>query len=137
VVPLPRRLAAVLIALIATVSFAGTALGSPRDVINDFLEEGVIDRCHSEADYDGARREKVDTGQYSDLPGAIDAARANPALVGTDAKPCPTAPDEGGSGIGGIALVAVPIGLCIVALAMVFGGRRRRKSDVDEAEPPA
>ncbi len=136
-VPLPRRLAALLIALIATVSITGTALGSPRDVINDFLDNGVIDVCHSKADYDAARTLPVDA-QYGDLQGAIDIALAKPALVGTDAKPCPNVERESdGAGIGGIALIAIPIGLSVVALAIVVGGRRRRPSGGDGPEPPA
>lgn len=134
-VPLPRRLAALLIALIAIVSIPGTALGSPRDVINDFSDNGAIDVCHSKADYDGARTLQVDA-QYGDPQGAIDTAVANPALVGTDAKPCPdVASENDGAGIGGIALVAIPIGLCIVALALVLGGRRRRAAKGDGPDP--
>lgn len=135
-VPLPRRLAALLIALIATVSITGTALGSPKDVINDFSDNGAIDSCHSKADYEGARKEGINS-IYGDPQGAIDAALANPALVGTDAAPCPeVAVDEGG-GIGGVALVAIPVGLAVVALALVFGGRKRREPDGDDPEAPA
>lgn len=136
-VPLPRRLAALLIALIATVSICGTALGSPRDVINDFSDNGVIDICHSKADYDAARTVPVDAS-YGDLQGAIDTALANPALVGTAATPCPEIPSaDEGSGIGGIALVAIPVGLGVVALALVVGGRRRRTAGGDDGpEPP-
>lgn len=141
-VPLPRRLAALLITLIATVSITGTALGSPRDVINDFLEDGVITVCHSKADYDAAKKEEVQS-VYGDYQGALDEALKNPTLVGTDAQPCPAASEPGdGAGIGNVALIAVPVGLCIVALAMVFGGRRRRAAegddtDVDGPDPPA
>ncbi len=143
-VPLPRRLAALLIALIATVSFTGTALGSPRDVINDFLDTGTIDACHSTADYAAARREPVQS-QYGDFQGALDAALATPALVGTAATPCPVVPTPGdGSGVGGIALIVIPIGLCLVALVMVVGGRRRRAAAGDGpdtandgSDPPA
>ena len=136
VVPLPRRFAALLVALIATVSICGTALGSPRDVINDFSDNGVIDVCHSKADYDAARTLPVDA-QYGDPQGAIDTAVATPALVGIAATPCPEVPSEGnGVGIGGIALIAIPIGLCILALALVFGGRRRRAAEGDAPDPP-
>ena len=134
-VPLPRRFAALLVALIATVSICGTALGSPRDVINDFSDNAVIDVCHSKADYDVARTLPVDA-QYGDPQGAIDAAVATPALVGTAATPCPEVPDGEGAGIGGIALIAIPIGLSILALALVFGGRRRRAAEGDAADPP-
>ena len=134
-VPLPRRFAALLVALIATVSICGTALGSPRDVINDFSDNAAIDVCHSKADYDVARTLHVDA-QYGDPQGAIDAAVATPALVGTAATPCPEVPDGEGAGIGGIALIAIPIGLCIVALALVFGGRRRRAAGGDAPDPP-
>lgn len=131
-VPLPRRrLAAFLIALIATVSIAGTALGSPRDVINDFDDNGVIDFCHDKADYDAARKENF-SSVYGDPQGAIDTALANPALVGTPEKPCPPVDEDEGGGIGSAALVAIPVGLCVVALALVFGGRRRRDSGEDD-----
>lgn len=137
-VPLPRRLAALLIALFATVSICGTALGSPRDVINDFSDNGVIDLCHSKADYDAARTLPVDAA-YGDPQGAIDTALANPTLVGTAAKPCPeVASTDEGSGIGGIALIAIPVGLSVVALALIVGGRRRRAAGGDDGpEPPA
>ena len=131
-VTLPRRLAALLIALIATVSITGTALGSPRDVINDFLADGAINVCHSKADYDGARTEDVQS-TYGDFQGALDDASANPTLVGTEATPCPATPTENDDdGIGGAALVAIPIGLGIVALALVLGARRRHAGDGDD-----
>lgn len=133
-VPLPRRLAALLIALIATVSITGTALGSPRDVINDFLDSGTIDVCHVKGDYDRARKEDVQS-TYGDFQGALDDALANPTLVGTDASPCPvTPPESDDDGIGGAALVAIPIGLGIVALALVLGARRRHADDGDDAD---
>ena len=128
VVPLPRRLAALLIALIATVSVTGTALGSVSDVINDYSRDGTIDVCHSTADYASARTKEVES-QYGSFQDALDTALATPALVGTDAKPCPAiTPPSNGSGIGGVALIAIPIGLVIVALVMVLGGRRRRNA---------
>ena len=140
---MPRRLAALLIALIATVSITGTALGSPRDVINDFLDNGSIDVCHPKADYDGARTESVDS-QYGDFQGALDQALATKELVGTDAAPCPTAaalPDtDSGSSV---ALIAIPVALAFIALAMVLGGKRRRagqdsdSDDQDGMDPPA
>jgi hypothetical protein len=139
---MPRRLAALLIALIATVSITGTALGSPRDVINDFLDNGSIDVCHPKADYDGARTESVDS-QYGDFQGALDQALANTDLVGTDAAPCPAAaaPGENDSGGVSVALIAIPIALAFVALAMVLGGKRRRagesSDDKDGVDPPA
>lgn len=134
VVPLPRRLAALLIALIATVSFTGTALGSVSDVINDFSDNGIIDVCHSQADYAAARKADVQS-QYGDYIGALDTALATPRLVGTDAKPCPAiTATNGGSGIGGVALIAIPIGLVIVALAVVLGGRRRRNAHGDGSD---
>ncbi len=126
-VPLPRRLAALLIALIATVSVTGTALGSVSDVINDYSRDGTIDVCHSTADYASARTKDVES-QYGSFQDALDTALATPALVGTDAKPCPEIPTSNGSGIGGVALIAIPIGLVIVALVMVWGGRRRRNA---------
>lgn len=128
-VPLPRRLAALLIALIAAVSFTGTALGSVSDVINDYRDSGVIDACHSKADYDVAKTKTVESS-YGDYQGALDDALANPALVGTDARPCPAVETKsGGSGLGGVALISIPIVLVIVALAIVLGGRRRRAAD--------
>jgi hypothetical protein len=130
VVPLPRRLAALLIALIAAVSFTGTALGSVSDVINDYSDNGIIDVCHSTADYAAARKADV-SSTYGDIQGAIDTALATPALVGTDAKPCPATTTPGGLGIGGVALIAIPIVLVIVALGMVLAGRRRRNSHGD------
>ena len=141
---MPRRLAALLIALIATVSITGTALGSPRDVINDFLDNGSIDACHPKADYDGARTEAVDS-QYGDFQGALDQALAKTELVGTDTAPCPAvAPsDTEDSGGTSVALIAIPIALAFVALAMVLGGKRRRAGegsdteDEDGVDPPA
>jgi len=133
VVPLPRRLAALLIALIANVSFTGTALGSVSDVINDYSNSGTIDDCHSDADYAAARTKDVES-QYGSFQDALDTALATPALVGTDAKPCPAVTTSGGSGIGGVALIAIPVGLCIVALVMVLGGRRRRNAHGDGSD---
>jgi hypothetical protein len=132
VVALPRRLAALLIALIATVSLAGTAYGSPKDVINDFSDDGVIGVCHTRADYDAARREGV-VSAYGSLGEAIDVALENPALVGSAETPCPEASDaDGGSGVGTALLVAIPVGLGAVALGMLYRGRRRAGVDGDE-----
>jgi hypothetical protein len=138
VVALPRRLVALLIALIATVSLAGTAFGSPKDVINDFSDDGVIGVCHTRADYDAARREGV-ISAYGSLGEAIDVALENPDLVGTAEKPCPAVAEaDSGSGVGTALLVAIPVGLCAVALAMLYRGRRRSGVDGDEHdEPPA
>ncbi len=131
-VALPRRLAALLIALIATVSLAGTAYGSPKDVINDFLDDGAIGVCHTRADYDAARREGV-VSAYGDLGDAIDTALENPDLVGTAEKPCAAAVvSDGGSGVGTALLVGIPVGLCAIALAMLYRGRRRAGVDGDE-----
>jgi hypothetical protein len=126
VVALPRRLVALLIALIATASLAGTAFGSPKDVINDFSDDGAIGVCHPRADYDAARREGV-VSAYGDLGDAIDVALENPDLVGTADKPCPAtaAPADEGSGVGTALLIAIPVGLCAIALAMLYRGRRR------------
>lgn len=136
VVALPRRLAALLIALIATVSLAGTAYGSPKDVINDFSDDGVIGVCHSRADYDGARREGV-VSAYGSLGDAIDVALENPDLVGTADRPCPaTAASDEGSGVGSALLVGIPVGLCAIALVMLFRGRRRAGVDGDERDEP-
>jgi hypothetical protein len=138
VVALPRRLAALLIALIATVSMAGTAFGSPKDVINDFSDNGVVDACHSSEDYGAARREGV-VSAYGDIGEAIDIALDDPALVGTAAKPCPVAAAaDGGSGIAGALLVGIPVGLCAIALAMLYRARRRRVAvEADEPDEPA
>lgn len=134
VVPLPRRLAALLIALIATVSLTGTALGSVSDVINDFSDNGIIDACHSKADYAAARKADVQS-TYGDYPGALDTALATPRLVGTDATPCPAiTKTSGGSSIGGVALIAIAIGLVIAALALVLGGRRRHNAHGDGSD---
>jgi len=138
VVALPRRLAALLIALIATVSLAGTAYGSPKDVINDFLDDGIIGVCHTRADYNAARREGV-ISAYGDLGAAIDTARERPDLVGTAEKPCPAAAaSDGGPGVGTALLVGIPVGLCAIALAMLYRGRRRAAVDGDRhGEPPS
>ena len=137
VVALPRRLAALLIALIATMSLVGTALGSPKDVINDFTDNGTFDVCHSRADYDAARREGV-LSAYGDFGEAIDIALENPALVGTAAEPCATVAAAGsGSGIGGALLVVIPVGLCAVALGMLYRARRRgAPGEGDEPDEP-
>ena len=137
VVALPRRLAALLIALIATVSMAGTAYGSPKDVINDFSDNGVVDVCHSQGDYDAARREGV-ISAYGDIGEAIDIALDDPNLVGTAAKPCSAiAAPGGGSGVKGALLVGIPVGLCAIGLAMLYRGRRRRVGiESDEADEP-
>jgi hypothetical protein len=133
VVALPRRLAALLIALIATVSLAGTAYGSPKDVINDFLDDGAIGVCHTRADYDAARREGV-VSAYGDLGDAIDTALENPDLVGTAEKSCAAtaAASDGGSGVGTALLIGIPVGLCAIAVAMLYRGRRRAGVDGDE-----
>jgi len=137
VVALPRRLAALLIALIATVSMAGTASGSPKDVINDFSLDGVIDACHARADYDVARREGV-ISQYGDFGEVIDIALENPALVGTAAKPCPdAAPADSESGIAGALLVGIPVGLCAIALAVLYRVRRRSGGEGEHDGPAA
>lgn len=135
-VTLPRRLAALVIALIAT-SLAGTALGSPRDVINDFKNNQVIDGCYTRADYEAARNEPVDIS-YGDLQGAIDVALADPAHVGTAERPCPEAPDtESGSNAGTVAIVVVGAGLGLLAIGSVIASRRRRSGVGPDPDDPA
>lgn len=125
VVALTRRFAVLLIALFASLSIAGTALASAQDVINDFLDNGTIDTCHSQADYDAARGEKVES-LYGDFPGAIDAALDNPALVGTADAPCPaTAGTAQDSGIGTTALILIPMAAILLGAAVVLARRRR------------
>ncbi len=125
-VTLPRRLAALIVALVATASLAPMALGSARDVINDFTDNGVIDSCHPRADYGAARDEPIDPS-YGDLPGAIDVALANPALVGTAETPCPeVAESESGSNTGGIVLAVAGVGLGLLAGGTILATRRRR-----------
>ena len=117
---------------------AGTAFGSPKDVINDLSDNGAVDACHSSGDYDAARREGL-VSAYGDIGEAIDIARANPALVGTAAKPCPVVASTGsGSGVGGALLVGIPVGLCAIALGMLYRAHRRRVAvEADEPDEPA
>jgi hypothetical protein len=101
------------------------------------LLDGVIDACHSRADYDAARREGV-VSSYGDFGEANDIALENPALVGTAAKPCPEpAPPSSESGIGGALLVVIPVGLSAIALAVLYRVRRRGGGEGDEHDGPA
>lgn len=127
-VALARRLVVVLIALFVSLSVAATALASAEDVINDFQDNGRIDACHARADYEAARREPVDT-LYGDPQGAIDLALATPALVGTSEAPCPEVTEDEGSGVGGAALIALPIAVVLVGGAIVIARRRRGAGD--------
>ncbi|HEX4932474.1 MAG TPA: hypothetical protein VFV33_04790, partial [Gemmatimonadaceae bacterium] len=82
-----------------------------------------------------ARREGV-ISAYGDLGDAIDTARERPELVGTAERPCPAAAaaSDGGPGVGTALLVGIPVGLCAIALAMLYRARRRAAVDGDEPQ---
>lgn len=134
-VALRRRIAVLVIALVASLSLAGIALASGQDVINDYIDGGTISSCHPREDYDAARKLPVDP-TYGDPQGAIDDALANPALVGTAERPCPATgggDDPGGSGL---ALILIPIAAVVLGGAILLA-RRRREEPADDAETPS
>ena len=133
-VTLFRRLVVLLVAAIAGMSVAGSAFGATQDVINDFLDNGVIDSCHAKADYDGARAANINS-PYGDPQGAIDDALDNPERVGTADTPCPpktAGPSDSGSNTA-IAIV-IPVALGIIALAVFVGRKRGGGGDPDAGD---
>ena len=134
-VALRRRIAVLVIALVASLSLAGIAFASGQDVINDYIDGGTISSCHPREDYDAARKLPVDP-TYGDPQGAIDDALANPALVGTPERPCPAASTPGDSGGSGVALILIPVAALVLGGAILLA-RRRRDAPEDDTDTPS
>ncbi len=127
-----RRRFACLLTLALFGVFTAAAVASPEDVINDVKDNGAIDSCHSRADYDTAQK-SLEPVAYGEELETIDAAMANPALVGTAERPCPSAaPESDDSGIGAAALIGIPAAVLLLVGAILAARRRR---DDDDAAP--
>lgn len=104
---------------------SAVVLATPADVINDYNDNGVIDSCHSRADYEAAQTQTSGPA-YGDLQAAIDESLRTPALVGTPEKPCDaTAAETESSGVGVATLIAIPAA-ALLLIGAVLAARRRR-----------
>lgn len=104
---------------------SAVALAAPQDVINDYNDNGVIDGCHSRADYEAAQTQTSGPA-YGALGEAIDEALKMPERVGTAEKPCDESPAEAeSSGVGTAALIAIPAA-ALLLIGAVLAARRRR-----------
>lgn len=111
------------------------AIAAPQDVLADYdAHNGQITECHPREDYIAARRLENTGGAYGDLPGAIDAALARPALVGTAERPCPAAAAAASSGVGTAAYIAAPIALAGLLGAVFLARRSRRAQQTTDGE---
>jgi len=123
-----RRLV-VFIALLGCVIAPASAIAAPQDVLDDYnANNAIIAECHSAEDYAAARNLPNDGEVYGDLQGAIDEALTKPELVGTPEKPCPETDEESGSGVGTVALIAIPVAAALLVGAVLVA-RRRRDAD--------
>jgi len=137
VAALLRRVAPIL-ALVAVLAVSASALGSGRDIIADFQDNGRIDGCYTLAEFQQALRlANGDQQQYGAL---IDVLRAAEVTnVRRPGQRCPqaaqTAPADAGAGSSssGSTLAWVGVGLAAAALAVGVGALVRRR----RSRPPA
>ena len=135
VAALLRRVAPIL-ALVAVLAVSASALGSGRDIIADFQDNGRIDACYTMAEFRQALRlANGDQQQYGALIDVLRAAEVtNLRRAG---QRCPQAAEEApvdsGSSSSGSTLAWVGVGLAAAALAVGVGALVRRR----RSRPPA
>lgn len=121
------------IAILGCALAPASAPAAAQDVLDDYkVNNAVIAECHSEADYAAARNLPNDAEVYGDPQSAIDDAMANPALVGTPERPCPSATGGSGVGLGTAAAIAIPVAALLLGGAVLIARRRRRADTTDE-----
>jgi hypothetical protein len=121
---LRRRIVALLSTLVLLIA-ASVAIASPADVTKD-LDDGIIQRCHSVADYDEALRQLPPTDpQYSSDADTIADGKINHVCGGVK----PSSGDD--SNTAGYVVWGVVGGA--IAIAAALGSVLARKSRRDDA----
>lgn len=133
---LRRRVALLLVLVLGALALPAPALADGRAILEDFREDGRIDRCYTRAEFREARElvraDQVQYGAGADV--ILDAQATNVAEPGEPCRaPAPatavTEDDGGGSGLGLWIGVAVAVGV----VAAGAGAWARRGASADDA----
>lgn len=143
VVLLRRLLASTLIIALALLTLSAVAVGSGRDVITDYQNNGRVTGCYSAADFREALQIlRADEKLYGNAIEVIQEARStNVAREGEPCEPALTAPteaveDDGGSGMGIWLGLAAAVGVVAVGAGLWArrGGDGRDSGDDDSTD---
>jgi hypothetical protein len=133
VVILLRRLSGLIVAvLLLGLAVSATAMADGRTVIADYNDNGVIDACYSDADFQEAL--ELANAEMELYGAAVDLIEQKQLECGPTATPGP-APDVDDAGEGGGSTLAIIIGVAVIAglaaFAYVAWVRRRPGSGED------
>jgi hypothetical protein len=129
---LRRRVAPLLVLVVALALLPATALGNGRAVLADYRDNGRIDHCYTQAEYQQALRlVRPDQAQYGALVDVI--LNAQVTNLKTPGQPCrpqgvaaTTTDDGGGGGSSTFLWVGVVLAVGVVAIGAGALVRRRR-----------
>lgn len=134
---LPRRLIAPILALfVASLVFSGPAVAAGGDVLADYDDNGTIDRCYTDAEFDEALRlirARPDLQQYAAASTLIDEKRAEctEQTIGPADPSAAEDDDDGGPSV--LLFIAGVVGAAAIAAGVVVAVRRRRGTSAPEA----
>lgn len=118
---------------VASLVLVGAAVASTADVIADYRDNGVVDRCYTPAEFRGALayvRTHPDLEAYGNPVDAIQEQQAACAAGGPTLTPgtgttADDAADSGGLSVAVVVIVAAVVVLGAGVAAFVAGRRRR------------
>lgn len=130
---LPRRVVSIILCMcVASLMLAGVAVAATADVIADYRDNGVVDRCYTAAEFRGALayvRTHPDLEAYGN---PVDAIQEQQAACASGTTISPGTTTEAGEDSGGLPVAAIVTAAAVVVLAAgvaaFVAGRRRRGS---------
>jgi len=111
--------------LAASLVFAAAAMAVPRDVLADYADNGVLDRCYTDAEYEGALDlVRSDQEQYGAARDVIETAQAECATAAAGDQAL-DAEDDGDGGNTLLWIVLAVLGVAVLGGGAAAAGRRR------------
>ncbi|HWH13888.1 MAG TPA: hypothetical protein VNT51_04020 [Miltoncostaeaceae bacterium] len=93
------------------------AVASPQDVLDDYADNGVIDRCYSDAEFEGALDLiRPDQEQYGAARDVIETRQAECATASADGGEAAPEDEDDDDGV----LLWIVLG--VIAVALIGGG---------------
>ena len=129
---LRRRVALLLVAVLAILIVPVTAFGDGRQILSDFEDNGQIDNCYTRAEFrEALRLARADERQYGNAVDTIQEAQVT--NVKRPGEECAAEASSTGEGDDGGIGIGVWIGLAVaVGLVAAGAGAWARRSGTDE-----
>jgi hypothetical protein len=111
--------------LAASLVLAAAGMAAPRDVVADYTDNGVVDRCYTDAEFEGALDlVRADQEQYGAAREVLETRQAECTTAAAGGGTL-DGEDDGGGGSTLLWIVLAVVGVAVLGGGVAAAGRRR------------